>query len=177
MPKTAPLFPMIRAALGPDLREHGFAPMAPPRELKSLFLPWTRTEADGRTLELSFQRHHKPWLVDWLGTAFTVNLKLPATDKVDTRIWFLMELDERARMRAIHDRIVQRLPDFHEATDLMPGEIMVLEMEWESLHRPWIPNYEVWFRYRTPDDLSEWLPFLGELLPVMIERFLRQSQT
>jgi len=133
---------------------------------------WLREDG----LKLDLLRNHQPWLVPVLGNTFTFGLSHVGStiiDQMDGRVWYLLEDSELTAMRTIHDAVLRSMPDPDQVTQLSDTEILGARDFMVLFAKPWNRNHEVWFRYRTNEDLRMWLEFLKPLIPAVISRYCR----
>src|SRR5215213_1550704 len=153
MGKTIPLFSMLRRELGSSLAHLGYVEAESAAGQRKMVQTWARQLTESGQIRVLFLRYHRPWLVEWLGNQFTVELEWFSDPDSRSfpreRIYFLLDPEQFAEMRAIHEQIVARLPVPEETAALLPLERTGILEEVEHFRRPWNRNQEVWFRYRT----------------------------
>jgi hypothetical protein len=164
---SVPLFDLARKHL--PLSSLGFTEFETDF-LGGLLLAWHRPDG----LRLNLLRHHRPYMVTWLGNGFSMSLEVEGSGHAspfEGGFYFLLSDEEWARAREIHDQVLQSLPVPGPDSGLMDVEIEGIRDDRAQLEKPWRRNHETRFRYASRQDAVRWLKFVAEVLPACIERF------
>jgi hypothetical protein len=160
---------MALAALGPGFTAHGFD------RRPSADAVWQRP-ARQEFVVAWVQPTRSPDASGWSGSRFIIEFRRGAQPRAGVlgpgfRFGQLLDAAGRERVRAVQNAAIRRLPP-------PPGRVLralddrardAYLAHGKQVVRPYRPDDDIWFRYRSERDLEDWFQLLPVLLPGVLD--------
>jgi hypothetical protein len=168
--KASELYAALKDEIGPWCKANGF-------KRGSATLSWTRPEA-GKHLTFWCQNTGMPW-DDYAGGKFVVEFQFSKTPRVGTgslaergRLHKLIDAAGREEIRRIQNSVIASLtkpPRDHLLLRMTRPETQRWFLrEFEPVSEPYDEKLDLWFRYRTAEQIREWGRFVVRQLPTCL---------
>lgn len=180
------LFTIIRSELSSVLASLGLEEVTPEPSSRNYCLHYQGGTASGRAVALWFQRHVKASMTEAFGSSFTVELQAQVSTghpvigagsfKNRTRLVQLLTAKEWEELRLVQNTVIARLiarrADAVRGAGTLPFEYQCAGTNLDIIVSPYPTGKDVWMRYRIKEDVLAWTPFLAQVIPLVLERFL-----
>lgn len=179
MAKRVLLYKVLRRELGDCIASHGFIEVPRDKSPQKDQLVYYRETLQNQTVGINFLRDNKAVRVDAVGTSFTIEffrtLDIHSYHKQYERIFYLLTAIELEEMRALQNKMIQRLPpldQFLQPWEFEWADLFIRPHYCQTIDEPFNPLHDRWMRYRDEEDILAWTKFIERLLPSLVDRFL-----
>jgi len=167
--KSTEVYSLLRSELAPWFKSEGF------KRTKEL-LGWSRPSGGAYTV-VWCQVSRDGW-DPFAGSRFVVEFQRSADSHLGSfhatreRLGKLLSQEEREEVRRIQNSVIAELrpaPATHPWLQISPEVTAWYLKEFKPVSEPYSERDDIWFRYASPEHVSNWAKFILEKLPKCVD--------